>query len=192
MKQCRKFEREKLLGDSGDTGSLPATGKIEKLNSFLLKRPDVHRTLIRCLRHVTGTIMLNYVYVCCPPFAEKCKSKGKRAQSKIKRQGRSAGKGGDRSAVWDTRGARCSDGRTWNSVLSYTPIGALSLLSFIYQVFLPVSFSMSMRVKPASKWLVPRATTPTADDDPESFDYSADRRANSFNEHGVCCNPRIR
>lgn len=101
MKSCRKFEREKLLGDSGDTGSFPATGKMEKLSSSFLKRPDVHRTLIRCLRHVTGTIMLNYgtCETCCPPFAEKCKSKGKRAQSKIKRQGKSAGKGGDRSAV---------------------------------------------------------------------------------------------
>lgn len=77
----------------------------------------------------TGTVMLNYGLARVRrvvPLSQKCKSKGKRAQSRSKdqRQGGVCGKRRERyiSAVRHTRGARCSDGRTWNSVLPYTPI----------------------------------------------------------------------
>jgi len=56
--------------------------------------------------------------------------------------------------------------------LLHIKIGTLSLLSFIYRVFLPVLVLSVYASKPGNKLLVPRATTSTADD-PNPFGYSA-------------------
>jgi len=128
-----------------DSFQWPENGKS---SSFFLKRPDVHLDLT--FPAWTGTIMFNYgprmCETCCSPLQRSINQKA-REHSQRSKTGRVCGKRRREVCnVRHTRGARCSDGRTWNSVLSYTPIGTLSLLSFIYRVFLPVSFSVSMRV----------------------------------------------
>jgi len=110
---------------------------------------------------------------CCSPFAEKCKSKGKRAQSKIK----------DRESLREeaARGLQCET-HTRRAVQWWQNMEFCALLHtnrhFVFAVFHLSSFPACLVLsvyasEPGSKWLVLRATTPTADDDQEFFDYTA-------------------
>lgn len=108
------------------------------------------------------------------PFSQRSVNQKAREHSQRSKTGRVCGKRRrERSAVMrHTRRAV----QWWQNMefcaLLHIKIGTLSLLSFIYRVFLPVLVLSVYASKPGNKWLVPRATTSTADD-PNPFGYSA-------------------
>jgi len=170
-KSCqRKFEREATRQCQRFWIAF-SDRKSEKPSSFFLKRPDVRLDLT--FPAWTGTIMFNYgprmCETCCSPFAEKYKSKGKRAQSKIK----------DKESLREeaARGLQCET-HTRRAVQWWQNMEFCALLHtnrhFVFAVFHLSSFPACLVLsvyasEPGSKWLVLRATTPTADDDQSSL-----------------------
>lgn len=172
----RKFERER---------EREATRQFRRFRQFWItfNRPengkswiasfwnawDAHETLIRCPpRRVTGIIMLNYgmMWDVLSPISQRSVNQKAREHSQRSKTGGVCGK---------RRREVCSVRHTRRAVQWWQNMEFCALLHinrhFVFAVFhlssFPACLVLSVNAsEPARKWLIPRATTPTADDGP--------------------------